>query len=282
MMKKTTTLLVMLLAIFSIQAQIETPQPSPSAKIWQEVGLTDVTIEYSRPSMRGRTIFGDLVPFDKTWRTGANKNTTIEFSDDVMIGTEKLAKGKYAIYTIPSKNKWEVIFYKKNDNGGLPEKWDNAQVALSTKVDVNKMPMKMETFTIVIDDLTNDSAMVSFIWEETVVSFKVNVPTDMKTMKNIEMALNGPSSRDYYAAADYYYTAGKDMKMAKKYMDMAMKDQEKPAFWMLRKQSLIEAEMGMKKEAIKTAKASLKAAKEAGNSDYVKMNEDSLKEWGAM
>jgi hypothetical protein len=222
------------------------------------------------------------VPFDKTWRTGANKNTTIEFSDDVMIGGEKLTKGKYAIYTIPSKNKWEVIFYKNTENWGLPEKWDNAQVALSTKVEVNKMPMKMETFTIVIDDLTNESAMVSFIWEETVASFKVNVPTDEKTMKNIEMAMNGPSAREYYAAADYYYAADKDLKKAKEYMDMAMKGQDDPAFWMLRKKSLIEAKLGMKKEAVKSAKASLRGAKEAGNADYVKMNEDSLKEWGAM
>ncbi len=278
-MKKTLTFFLFMLAAITMQAQVQAPQPSPHAKIWQTVGLTEVTVEYSRPSMRGRDIFGDLVPFDKKWRTGANENTTISFSDDVTIDGETLTKGTYAIYSVPGKNSWEVMFYKKTDNWGLPQAWDNAQVALSTKAQVTKMPMTMETFTIVIDELKNDSAVFNMLWEDTVVSFTFEVPTDEKTMKSIEAALNGPTARDYYAAAEYYYSSGKDLEQALEWINKATEDNA--TFWMLRKKSLIEAKLGKKKDAIKTAKASLKAAKAAGNDDYVKMNEDSLKEWGA-
>ena len=281
-MKKTLSLFLVMFAAITLQAQVQAPQPSPHAKIWQKVGLTDVTVEYSRPSMRGREIFGDLVPFDKKWRTGANENTTITFSDDVKIDGETLSKGTYSIYSVPGKKSWEIMFYKKTDNWGLPQEWDNAQVALSTKAEVNKMPINMETFTIVIDELKNNSAVFNMLWENTVVSFTFEVPTEEKTMASIETALNGPSARDYYAAADYYYSSDKDLNQALTWINKAVEGQENAPFWMLRKKSLIEAKLGKKKDAIKTAKASLKAAKAAGNDDYVKMNEDSLKEWGAM
>ena len=281
-MKKTISLFLFVLAALSIQAQVETPQASPHGKIWQKVGLTDVTVEYSRPSMRGREIFGDLVPFDKKWRTGANENTTISFSDDVKIDGETLPKGTYAIYTVPHENNWEVMFYKKTDNWGLPQQWDNAEVALSTKVNVSDMPFNMETFTIVIAELTNDSAMLNFLWADVVTSLKFEVPTEAKAMESIEATLDGPSARDYYSAADYYYMSDKDLNQALQWMNKAIESEDSPAFWMLRKKSLIEAKLGKKKDAIKTAQASLKAAKAAGNDDYVKMNEDSLKEWGAM
>ena len=164
-MKKTLTFFLFMLAAITMQAQVQAPQPSPHAKIWQTVGLTEVTVEYSRPSMRGRDIFGDLVPFDKKWRTGANENTTISFSDDVTIDGETLTKGTYAIYSVPGKNSWEIMFYKKTDNWGLPQAWDNAQVALSTKAQVTKMPMTMETFTIVIDELKNAFDTHPFVGE---------------------------------------------------------------------------------------------------------------------
>ncbi|MBW2960643.1 DUF2911 domain-containing protein [Mesonia aestuariivivens] len=281
-MKKAITLFLVLFAAVNFQAQVETPQPSPHAKIWQKVGLTDVTVEYSRPSMRGRTIFGNLVPFGENWRTGANENTSITFSDDVKIDGKTLSKGTYAIYSVPNKKSWEVIFYKKSDNWGLPQKWDANEVALSAKVDAYKMPLTMETFTIVIDELTNDSAILNLIWENTVASLKFEVPTEAKAMKSIENVLNGPSARDYYSAADYYYTSEKDLDQALVWINKSFEGMENPPYYMLRKKSLIEAKLGKKKEAIKTAKASLKAAKAAGNKDYVKMNEDSLKEWGAM
>jgi len=280
-MKKFTILFVCILLANLSSAQIQTPQPSPSAKMEQMVGLTTINVEYSRPSMKGREIFGNLVPFDKMWRTGANKNTTISFSDDVMISGKKLAAGDYAIFATPTKNSWEIVFYADTNNWGLPQKWDESKVALKTKADVQKMPMTMETFTIVIDELKNDSAAINFLWEDTVAYLTVNVPTEDKTMTSIDKVLNGPSSSDYYSAASYYYEEGKDINQALTWINKSVDMQKNAPFYVLRKKSLIEAKAGKKKDAIDTAKKSLAAAKEAGNQDYVKMNEDSLKEWGA-
>ncbi|NJW52571.1 DUF2911 domain-containing protein [Salinimicrobium oceani] len=262
-------------------AQIQVPQPSPSATVEQQVGLTNVDLKYSRPGMRGRTIFGDLVPYGEKWRTGANNNTTISFDTKVTIDGKELPQGTYAIYTIPGENEWDVIFYKDNQNWGLPQEWDESKVALTAKAQVQKMPMPMETFTILIDELQSDSAALNFIWEETVATLRFNVPTDEKAMASIDRVMNGPSAGDYFAAATYFHDEKKDLKKAYEWIQKAVSMGGEDAFWVVRRKALIEADLGMKKEAIATAKKSLAAAQKAGNMDYVKLNEDSLKEWGA-
>ena len=280
-MKKSSLFLIAVLFTFSVQGQIATPAASPASHMEQKVGLTDVTIDYSRPSMKGRTVFGNLVPFGKIWRTGANANTTISFSTDVTVDGQKLEKGTYAVYTKPDKESWEVYFYSDTDNGGLPQKWDDGKVAAKVSAQVYPMPMNIETFTISLDDLTNDSAVIGILWEKTYVGVKFEVPTDAAVMNNINRVMGGPTAQDYYAAAVYYLDSGKDIDQAKKWIDKSAAMTEKPAFWQLRQQSLIYAKAGDKKGAIEAAKKSLAAAKVAGNADYVKMNEDSLKQWGA-
>lgn len=261
-------------------AQITAPQPSPFSKMEQEVGLTNVTIEYSRPGMRDRQIFGNLVPFGELWRTGANSNTKITFSDDVEIGGKQLEKGTYAIYTRPNKENWEVIFYSDSNNWGNPQQWDDSKVALKATAAVSELPFAMETFTIFLDDLKSDGAVLNFVWENTVASLPFTVPTDAKTLASIEKVMNGPTANDFFAAGSYYHDSGKDKKKALEWVNKAISMQETPPFWMLRKKSLIQADLGMKKEAIATAKLSLEGAQNANNADYVKMNQDSLKEWG--
>lgn len=280
-MKTFLSSLIILCFCFTATAQIEAPQPSPSAKMEQKVGLTDVTIEYSRPAMRGRTIYGELVPYGKKWRTGANSNTTITFSDDVKIDGKELKKGEYAIYTIPNEDQWEVIFYSDASNWGLPEKWDDSKVALTAKAETMEMPMNMETFTIVIDELKNNSGNLNFLWANTIAVLPFEVPTDAKTMASIERVMNGPTANDYFAAASYYHDTKNDMKKAHQWITKSAEMAGDDAFSILRRKSLIEAEMGMKKEAIATAKKSLAAAEKANNADYAKMNKESLKEWGA-
>ncbi len=281
-MKKLALFVTMIAVSFGVQSQISTPAPSPASTLIQKVGLTDVTVEYSRPSMRGRTIFGDLVPYDKLWRTGANARTKITFSDDVMIGNQELKAGSYAIFTKPGTTSWEVFFYTDTNGGGTPSDWDESKVAAKTTAQVYSMDMPVETFTITIDDLSADSATLGMLWEKSYVGVKFNVPTDKTVMTGIERVMNGPTANDYYAAAVYYMNSGKDINKAKEWMDKAMSMTDKPAFWQLRQQSLIYAKAGDKKEAIATAKKSLAAAEAAGNDDYIKMNKDSLKEWGAM
>lgn len=274
--------LFMLLAVVGItstlNAQIKTPQPSPAAKMEQVVGLTDVTIEYSRPSMKGRTIFGDLVPYGEVWRTGANANTKITFSDDVTIDGKELKKGTYAIYTIPNTTSWEVIFYNDATNWGNPAKWDESKVALKITSAVQTLPMKIESFTIMLNNITNDSAELGILWENSYVGVKFEVPTDKTAMKSIETALAGPTKNDYFQAATYYHTTGKDLKQALEWIKKAVEDDD-PAYWILRRMSLIQADLGDKAGAIATAKKSLAAAEKAGNADYVKMNKESIAEW---
>lgn len=282
-MKKLALFTFVALLSMTLTAQLQTPQPSPSAKLKQTVGLTDVVVEYSRPSMKGRTIFGDLVPYDQLWRTGANKNTTIKFSDDVTIDGQELKAGTYAIFTKPGTSSWEVFFYSDAENWGTPQNWDDSKVAAKATAQVYQMPMSVETFTITIDDLHNNGATLGMLWDKAYVGVEFGVPTVAKATKSIENVMSGPSPNEYYAAASYYFEEGKDLDKAKAWIDKAVAmDEEGRMFWVMRKQSLIYAKMGDKQGAIEAAKRSLAAAEAAGNNDYAKMNKDSLKEWGAL
>ncbi len=280
-MKRLFLFLCAGLMAHATSAQIQAPQPSPSATVQQQVGLTNVELKYSRPGMRGRTIFGGLVPYNERWRTGANNNTTISFDTKVNIDGQELSKGTYAIYTVPKENEWEVIFYEDTNNWGLPEEWNEEKVALRTIAQVQEMPFDMETFTIMINELKNDSAALNFIWENTAAVVPFSVPTDEMTMASIERVMKGPSAGDYYTAATYYHDQKKDLQKAHEWITKAVEMGDPDAYWVLRKKSLIEADLGKKKEAIATAKKSLAAAEKAGNKDYIKLNKDSLKEWGA-
>lgn len=282
-MKKLLLTAVAMCFAIVMQAQVTTPQPSPSSKVEQKVGLTDVTLEYSRPGVKGRTVFGDMLPYGKMWRTGANKNTIITFGDDVVFGGQQVKAGSYAIFTMPGESLWEVYLYSDTENWGTPQNWDESKVVAIAKVQSQPIPFNVETFTIDINNITNSSATLEFIWEKTYVAVPLEVPTDDKVLTSINDALSGtPKANDYYAAAVYYLQENKDINQAKEWIDKAMSMTEKPQFWQLRQQSLIYAKSGDTKGAIELAKKSMAGAKEAGYDEYVKMNQDSLKEWGAM
>ena len=282
-MKKILLSLFVITSTSVINSQIKTPAPSPSQKTTQMVGLTEVTLEYSRPSMKGRKIFGGLEDYGKVWRTGANENTKLTFSTDFMVDGKMLKKGTYALYTIPGENSWDVMLYSDATNWGNPAKWDDAKVAAKVTVNPIEMPMDIETFTITFDDLTNNSAVLGIMWENVYVPFMFEVPTDKMVSKQISSIMSGPSAQDMYASAVYYLEAGKDIKQAQTWIDKAVEmTADAPKFWFLRQQSLIHAKAGNTKGAIAAAKKSLEYAEKAGNAGYVKMNKASLKEWGAM
>ena len=280
-MKKIILLVFAVAISVTANAQIKTPAASPAQKIEQTVGLTDVTLEYSRPHKKDRDIFGGLVPFDKLWRTGANKNSHITFSDDVEIGGGTLKAGTYAIFTIPRIGTWEVMFYTDTENWGTPENWDASKVAATIIVKSSELPMTMESFTMMFNDVKSDSADLSIMWDKTMVNVPIKFGTDKAVSASIDQVMSGPSSGDYYSAAVFYLESGKDINKAKTWIDKAISMREKPAFWYHRQQSLIYAKSGDKEGAIKAANTSLKLATEAGNNDYVALNTASLKEWGA-
>lgn len=278
-MKKLITALLVVSVMGIANAQVKTPQPSVSAEIEQVVGMTSIEIEYSRPSMKGRAIFGNLVPYGKIWRTGANKNTTIEFKDNVKINGQGLKAGKYAIYTKPEADVWEIYFYTDNENWGTPEKWDESKIALKTIAKALPTYEPVESFTISIDDLKFDSAVLNFSWEKTKASVRIEVPTDEKVMASInEVMKKNPTAKDYMAAANYYFTADKDIKQAKEWMDEGMKLTKDPAYYQIYQQALIHQKAGDKKSALDLAKKALDAAKKAGSDDYVKLANDLILE----
>ena len=278
-MKKILLALAIILSSVSSQAQVTTPQPSPKATLNQIVGLTDVEIEYSRPGTKGRNIFGDLVPFGKVWRTGANSNTTISFSEDVVIDGKTLKKGKYALYTLPKVESWEIIFYSKTDNWGNPEVWNESDVALRATVVPEMLNRNIESFTIDINNLDNNFATLNLSWEKTLVSLKFEVPTQKMAMASIDKVLAGPSGGDYFSAAQFYFQSNGDLTKALVYVNKALELNKENPYWYTKLKSLIQAKLGDKKGAIETARMSLAAAKAAKNNDYVKMNEDNIIEW---
>lgn len=270
---------LMLLSGIAVSAQIDLPAPSPLGTVSQKIGFADVTIAYSRPSAKGRVIFGDLVPFDKIWRTGANAATKISFSQDVKIEGAAVKAGEYSVFTIPGKDKWTIVLNAdvKASTGSYTQDKDVLRFSVAP------MPLtnKVETFSITFNDLTSNSATVELSWDKTAVRFKVENEVDAVVMENIKKQTAGVSSGTYYAAARYYYDTNRDLTQALKWIDMAFANQD-PAFYMLRQKSLIQAGLKDYKGAIATAELSLAKAKEAKNDDYIKMNEASIAEWKKM
>lgn len=277
-MKKICYLLPLFL-VSLLQAQVKVPQPSPTSQIKQTVGLTEVVINYSRPSMRGRTIMGGLVPFDEMWRTGANKNTTFQFSDPVQVEDKTLAAGTYALFTRPGKDTWTLYFYTDTENWGIPQQWDDQKVATTITLPVKYEAEALETFTISIDHLTNDGATITLAWEKVILPIALVVPAKEKAMQSIVKTLdNNPKAGDYYNAASYYFSEKLDMQQAQKWITQAVQ-MEDDKYWMFRLQAKVFAALNQKEAAIKAAKRSLQLAEKAGNPDYVRMNKADIETW---
>lgn len=264
-----------------LSAQIQTPAASATVELKTRVGLTDVSLLYSRPSAKGRTIFGTdknaLVPYGAIWRTGANSATKISFSDDVTIGGTAVKKGDYAIFSTPGASEWKVMFftYDTPNAGGYGEKTPAATWTLKPQ----KLTEKVETFTIDINDQEMDKASINIMWANTKISMPLSVNVESKVNANIDRVMAGPTANDYYTAGSYYHDTKKDLNKAYEWVHKANSMSSDPAYWMLRKESLILADLGRKKEAIEVAKKSLDAAKKGNNPDYVRMNETSIAEW---
>ena len=269
--------MVAVLTLTTTQAQIKAPQPSPTGKVMQTAGLTDITIEYSRPSAKGRKVFGGLVPFGEMWRTGANASTKVTFSEDVMVAGNKLTKGTYALYTIPAEKQWTVIFHKNLEHWGIDD-YKQEEDAFRATVAAKTAAMPTESFTISIDNLKNTSCEITLAWENTMLSIPVTLNTDDRMMTDIKKTLEGPSADSYYASARYYNEEGKDAKQALEWINKAL-DKGGEKFWWLRLKALILAKNGDFKSAITTAERSSELATKEGNKDYVRMNAESVADW---
>ena len=263
-------------------SQIKTPSASTSSKINQMVGLTEIIVEYSRPSKKGRDIFGNLVPFGKLWRTGANSSTKISFSSDVEINGEKIKEGKYSVFSIPNEDEWDIILYSDYDLWSVPKDWDESKVIFKSSYKVSKLNSgnNIETFTISLNDITNNDANLIFAWDESYVKVKIDVPTRQMVDESISKVMGGATkASDYYSAAVYYRQENIKLDVALGWMNKAMEMTENPRFFQLRQQALILAANEMYEEAVNVSRRSLRLSVDADNQDYVKMNRESIAEW---
>ena len=263
-------------AFFSLNAQsLKTPLPSPPQTIKQDFGVSSIELSYSRPGVKGRKVFGDLVPYAKVWRTGANNATTISFGDDVNIGTAKVPAGKYGLLTIPGKDNWTIIITKQLEVTNPADYKQESDVA---RLDVKPMSMrdKIETFTMQFANVKSSTCDLEMMWENTAVVLPISSDVDVAVMKQIDEAMN-KDNHPYFQAALYYLNNGKDLNQALMWFDKAIA-QQPDGYWIYHQRANALAKLGRKDEAKVAAQKSIELAKDAKNDDYVRLNEKLLEQ----
>ena len=273
-MKKLLLIVAIAVCNISFAQTLTTPQPSTTQTIKQNFGLSFIELSYSRPNVKGRKAIGELVPFGKVWRTGANQATTLTFGDDVMIGGKKIEAGKYGLLTIPGNDSWTLIITKQLDVTSAAAYKEESDV-----VRVNVKPIsaktKVETFTMQFDNVKASTCDLNLAWENTSVTFPISTDVETKVMAQINNIMT-KDNLPYYNAAMYYLDNGKDLNQALTWLNKAA-EQNPTAYWIHHQRANCLAKMGKKQEAVAAAKKSLELATTAKNTDYVKLNEDLIR-----
>lgn len=254
------------------------PAPSPLCVVEQIVGLTTITVEYSRPSARDRAVFGELVPYNTLWRTGANSCTKISFDGPVAFDGNVVPAGKYAVLSTPGKDGWTVYLNTDTTLGGT-NGYDPAKNVAELKAEVREDGTLTETFTIGFDAVKDDRAVLQLRWEKTVVSVPVHADALEQGKRNIAEAMKAKEVKagTYHRSARFYLDRNIDVKQA---LEWAKKsDGMEQRYWVKHTLALCYAANGMKTEAISTAKESMELASKDGDAQYVKLNEQKIAEW---
>ena len=270
-MKKTILFLLIHLSFSISFAQVKMPALSPVQTIKQDIGVGFIELKYARPSARDRKVFGNVVPYNTLWRTGANAATLIKFTDKVTINDKILDTGSYALYTIPGKENWEIIFNKGVSNWGN-DGYKETEDVLRITVPVNKLKKAVETFTIAFENMKPSACDIHLIWEKTDVSFSVTMDVKEKLKAQIEAGMNA-DKKPYYQAAQFYNEYEIDLPKALTNVDKAI-EANPTAYWIMLYKAKIQEKMGDFKGAIITSQQSMEAAKKADNPDYIKSNTD--------
>ncbi len=255
-------------------AQLKMPAPSPTQIIKQDFALGSIELTYSRPSIKGRKIFGDLVPYNAVWRTGANAATIIKFNDAVEIGGKKIDTGSYALYSIPNDGSWEIILNKGITNWGS-DGYKQTEDVVRFKVNTMKMKEAAESFTMQFANIKPESCELQIMWDKTAVAIPITALIKDRMRASLEKAMMG-EKKPFWNAAQFYNEYDKNSTKALENINGAVAENPK-AFYMWLYKAKIEKEMGDKKAALASSKKSLELAREAKNEDYVKMNEDLMK-----
>jgi len=263
-------LFVSSLYLNSSAQQIKIPAPSPPQTVKQDFGLSSIELSYSRPGVKSRKIFGDLVPYGKVWRTGANQATTLTFGDSVIIGGAAIAPGKYGLLTIPGPDEWTIIISRQLDVTN-PSAYKADQDVVRVKARTQAFPYPIETFTILFSNITAVSCDLAIIWDKTLVALPIKTNVDSRIMAQINDAML-KDSFPYFTAASYYLDNKKDPYKALEWFNKAA-EQNPKAYYIFYQKARCLAKLGRNKEAIATAQQSMQLAKEARNEDYVVLNE---------
>ena len=274
MIKKLLSAAVAVACIFIADAQpLKTPAPSPTQTIKQDFGLSSLEFNYSRPGIKGRKVFGDLVPFGKVWRTGANSATTITFGDDVTIGDTKIKAGKYGLLTIPGEKEWTIIISKSTSTTSPADYKQDEDIA---RVAAKPMMMKdkIETFTAQFSNVKPNTCELQLMWENTAVALPISVDVETAVMKQIDQLMN-KDNKPYFNAAMYYMDNGKDLNQALAWFDKAI-EQNPAYYWVHHQRANCLAKLGKKDDAKKAAEKSMALAIEDKNEDYIRLNEKLL------
>ena len=272
--------ILLLSAIFCysfISAQIKSPQPSPTATITQKVGVSDISVEYSRPGAKGREIFGGLVSYGKMWRTGANKATKITFNENCVFGGAKVKKGSYSLFTIPGEKEWTVVLNKNTELWGVGEYDEENQVCSIVAKAINTKDFT-ESFTIDFGTFQSFSAIMSLKWANTKIDIKIESLEAKKIEKQyLELLTKGPSANDYYNGAKFFADNTSEYEMALEWINTAVKKRP-DAFWMQFHKARILKKMGNNKESILVAEGVIELAREKKDDyGYIKRSEDLIK-----
>jgi hypothetical protein len=249
---------------------LRTPSPSVPQFIRQDFGLSNIELSYSRPGVKGRKIFGDLVPYGKVWRTGANQATTLTFGDTVSIGGTTIAPGKYGLLTIPAADQWTFIITRQTDVTN-PAQYKQDQDIVRVQAAAHQLPFSVETFTIEFSGITGNSCNLDLLWDNVAVGIPITTNTDAKVMTQIHNTLI-KDNRPYYQAAFYYLENGKDLNQALDRFNKALAD-DPTAFFVAYQKARCLAKMGRKQDAITAAQKGIDLAKQANNADYIALNQ---------
>lgn len=270
-------------AFTNLSAQIQMPQASPPGSVSTTVGLTDITIDYARPKVKGRQIFGEgsdyLQPYGQIWRSGANAGSILTLSTEATIGGTKVPAGQYLIFTIPGKDTWQFMLYEDLSIGGNVAAYDESDEVMRTSVSPVKLDEPVETLTFNIADISEDntSASLQLEWADVQLNVPITVSFDDIVMKDIE-AKTRVNPNNYIQAANYYYTTSRDLDKALEWINMGL-EANPNAFWNVHLKAKILAAMDRKDEAVSTAEKSMQLAKEAPSDfGYIKLNEDLIAE----
>lgn len=276
---KILTLFTAFMMIISINqkgnAQVKIPPASSAQTIVQSLGISKITLVYSRPNMNGRKIFGGLEPYGKVWRTGANQIPTITFESEVTVAGNKVAPGTYGILTVPNKDRWTIIFTKNYNQWGSYT-YNQAEDLFRFSVTPQLLDKPVETFTISFSEVTPSSAKMNLSWENTLVSYDLSVDEDAEIMASIQEAMKG-DKKPYFAAAQYYYKNNKDINQALDWLNKAEEEAPKATYIKYWK-ALVQIEAGDKTGAMATAQKGLEIAKQENNDEYVRLNQQVLEQ----